>query len=166
LVAPYLAAPEHGLWLLPTEDFQRRSLEARVQVTSDAERALENRLARNRLLDNRTRSEAAALGLTVIDVDGRQDIEAMVMNVLPVDRLPRARIGSLRSRMRRAENDAMVGNVRSFRADLGPDAPPEWPVPFLCECDRLGCTELVELTPTEAAGRSSVRAEEFGDASE
>jgi hypothetical protein len=158
LVAPYLGSPHHGLWLLPTDEFQRRSLEARAgdsaKFTSDAARALEKRLARNKLLDDRTRSEAEVLGLRVIDVDGRQDVEAAVervIDLLPIDRLPRARVGSRRSRIRQAENDTMVRNVRSFRADLGPDAPPEWPVPFLCECDRLGCSKLVELTPSQAA---------------
>ena len=62
LVAPYLAGPGSGLWLVSTEQFQRRVLGARVGdasgFTSDAQRALDNLVRRNLLLNDRTMVQA------------------------------------------------------------------------------------------------------------
>jgi hypothetical protein len=168
LVEPHLTGKESALWLLPTDEFRRRALAARhtaSKATSDAERAQANLLARNAILDARTRSEATALGLRVVDVDGTRDVSATIAYVTellgPVlADAPRARTGRQRSTFRRVENDAMMTNVTAWLADLGPhrpDGPLE--LPFACECERLGCTAELMLGPAAyEAARDSGRA--------
>lgn len=78
-IAPLLTNPEHAVFLLPTSQFRRRQLTeryadpARAKANwgnSDHQKALEIRLARDHYWDQETRTEAAKLGLTVIDIDG------------------------------------------------------------------------------------------------
>src|SRR5690606_24632811 len=81
----HLPDRSYGLWLLPTEQFQRRVLAERAgsaaNFTSDAERAREKLVARNVLLVARTRREARDRGLTVVNVDGELDLPAMIERV-------------------------------------------------------------------------------------
>lgn len=158
LVAPHLFDPDWGLWLLPTPEFQRTALTARFnasQATSHAERAQENLLRRNGILDGRTRSEASDLGLRVVDVDGKRDLPTMIEHVTELlmpalTEVPRARTGRQRQALRRAENDAMVTNVKAWLADIAPRTPPDpLHLPFACECAQLGCTAEVERTPAD-----------------
>ena len=85
LIMPHLAGPEFGLWLVATEQLQRQVFESRIgdpaKFTSDAARAIELRIERNRLLNERIRSSAAAHGLTVFEVDGGHDLPAMTERV-------------------------------------------------------------------------------------
>jgi 2-phosphoglycerate kinase len=76
LVAPLLASPTQAVFLVPTEAFRQRQLRELPragQVTSevsDPERALANRLERDRLLARETVESARQQGLRVIEVDG------------------------------------------------------------------------------------------------
>ena len=158
LVEPYLPGPAWGLWLLPTSEFRRTALEARFsasQATSDAVRAQEKLLARNALIDSRTRSETAELGLRVVDVDGQRDLPAMIEHITdllaPVlSDVPPAGSGQQRGALRRAENDAMMTNVAAWLADLGPNGPKgSLRFPFGCECERLGCASEVSRTQAD-----------------
>jgi hypothetical protein len=173
LVASYLPDRDRALWLLPTPEFQRAALVARfdgARATSDPERAQQNLLDRNAILDARTRSEATRLGLRVIDVDGCRDLPSMITSIVDLlgpllANAPRARTGRRRSGMRRHENDTMVANVTAWLADMAPSAPPDpLMLPFACECERLGCTAELHQTPGEygaqrTAGRGIVAAE-------
>ena len=165
LVAPYLPGPEWGVWLLPTPEFRRAALAVRwnsSRSTSDAARAHEKLLARNDLLDHRTREEASTLGLRIVEVDGARDLPATIHHLTALldpalAPAPRARSGEERRSLRQVENDAMAGNVRAWLADLGPDAPPgPTHLPFACECERLGCAAEVQRTPADHANLRGV----------
>ena len=75
LVKPLLAAPGHGVWLLPTPDFRRAALDSRGSTwtiagqTSDPERALRNLLERDEMFTERLCAQAKHLDLHVIEVD-------------------------------------------------------------------------------------------------
>lgn len=151
LVAPHLTDRGHALWLVPTPEFRRSALAERPRLTRDRRAGLERLLERNALLDDMIRTQANALDLTVVTVDGRRDLSAMVDSIRDyfapaVRSLPRFRSGEHRRRVRKIENDAMVGNIRSFLADMGSQAPPPRPHLFCCECEQLGCASLVECT--------------------
>ena len=74
-VAPLLAEPRRGVWLLPTPAFRRAAFESRYGLwqiagrTSDPERALRNLLERDRMFTERLDARATSLGLPVIRVD-------------------------------------------------------------------------------------------------
>lgn len=126
LVAPYLASPRHGAWLLPTPEFRRRALESRstgaAKFTRDPERALENLLTRNALLDAQTRAEGETLDLRLFEVDGSDDPPTMAERVgahLCVAQLPSGAV--LRShRARRGLRHACSSRLR--RDAAGADA--------------------------------------------
>jgi len=166
LVAPHLGSPAHGLWLVPTEEFQESCLRKRGGVdsaTSDPERALRNRLARDAILNRLNRLQAAELGLTVIEVDGGRELRGMEEVVAEhfaelIAAGPRARDGVERRRIRRAENAAIHGNITSYLKAEHISGP--WPFPFVCECTTLGCTEQV-LRPIEEYGRLLERASRY-----
>lgn len=79
-----MAALANAYMTIPA-GFQRQVFESRVgdpaKFTSDAARAIELRIERNRLLNERIRSSAAAHGLTVFEVDGGHDLPAMTERV-------------------------------------------------------------------------------------
>jgi len=90
LVAPLLHAPNgarQAAWLLPTAAFRRAAFEARgadwhgAQRTSDPRRAMDNLLARDALFTEQVAAEAAALGLTTIDVDASLSVDGLVHRV-------------------------------------------------------------------------------------
>lgn len=152
-IAPSWSGPRSALWLLSSEEFRRKALTERQgdasRFTSDAQRALDKRIARDTILSDRIRRDAPE---SVLDVDGTRDLPEMIERVGAYFRDaiaagPRIADGATRQRVRRFENDVMVQNVRAFLAELGPQAPAEpAPLPFACECDRLGCEQLVEAT--------------------
>jgi hypothetical protein len=157
LVAPY-ADVDHAAWMLPDDHFRRRALSARTgsvtKFTSDPAGAFERLLERNRLLDARLQQEATDRGMGIIDVDTTRDLPTMIKEVS--DRLapalksmPRIRTGDQRRRIRTAENDAMMANTLAFLADVKPGTPPTDPLPFLCECQHLGCDQIVPRTPPQ-----------------
>ena len=158
LVAPLLGSPEHGLWLLPSPGFARRSVERRFSQIPDA---LERRYARDVILTELNRRQAAAHRLPVLEVDGSAPVEASVSHVSErIARLPglrRAASGSERQRIRTAENTAVVFQLIAWWEDaIGRDRMPDGPVfPFSCECDRLGCGVTVEVPVTEYQRRSA-----------
>jgi hypothetical protein len=146
LIAP-LVADGQALFLVPDEGRQRATLAARgsMSLTSDPERARANLTRRNMLLAGRIRDEAEACGLSVLEVD--RPLEGMIERAgatlePALSELPRIQN---RHAVRRFENDVLANQVRLYRASG--DAPPGEPkLPFACECDRPGCTDLVELT--------------------
>lgn len=159
LVAPLLPDAQRGLWLIPSSSFRRRTMAARAtdsaKFTSDADRALMKRLERDAIIDSQVRDEARKEGFTVFDVDGSEDLTAMIGRVTDyfrpmIDAGPRIADGAHRRRRRQAENAATARNVRAFLNDLGDDAPAD-PPPFrvACECDNLGCDAVVEVKPDE-----------------
>lgn len=153
LVAPHLASARHGVWLLPSDEFRRRALGQRVtgvERTGDPATAYEKLIQRNKLLDAYIRTEAESLGLATFDVDVTDDLPRMLdrvgnhfSEVLAV--LPRIRSGRERQRLRAYENDMMVRNAKAFFADLGAEDAAR-SVPFVCECERLGCAVIIDRT--------------------
>jgi 2-phosphoglycerate kinase len=75
LVKPFLAAPGHAVWLLPTPDFRRAAFETRGSLwqipdkTTDPQRALRNLLTRDEMFTQRVRREAEGLALNTIEID-------------------------------------------------------------------------------------------------
>jgi hypothetical protein len=87
LVAPMLSSPRQAIWLVPTEQFKLASFDQRVRSgdkggawarTSDPTRARANHVARDLLIGDLVRKQARALGLTVVEVDGRRSLEETV----------------------------------------------------------------------------------------
>lgn len=80
-VAPLLTSSRQALWLVPTEAFKRAMQPTRGgrpgNGTSDPARAYQNLLALDLRLAIDVKRRAAALGLTVIEVDGTKSIEEM-----------------------------------------------------------------------------------------
>lgn len=155
LIESYVDGSEHALWLVPTVDFARVALRGRgdaARLTSDENRARENRLQRDVLLSQRCRDEATVRGWTVWDIDGSIDLPTTIDRAADhfsaaIATGPRLATGAERRQRRRTENDDMLGNFRSFIADAGIADP--GPVPFVCECTSLGCEVIVQLTPAE-----------------
>ena len=78
LVAPHLDDPRRAIWLIPTEDFKRRSWAARDKPSfkrqvSDPVRAVQNAFTRDLLLGEEIARQAAAQGFDVLIVDGSKD---------------------------------------------------------------------------------------------
>jgi len=93
-VAPLLAAPWHGVWLITTPGFRRRVLERRPEPqqfwrrTSDPDGAFERLLERDALFAERTEREARELGLRVVTVDGTVPLDEVTAEVAEWFRLP------------------------------------------------------------------------------
>lgn len=155
-IAPHWSGPRSALWLLSSEEFRRNALTARAgdaaKFTSDAKAAMDKRIERDNILSERVRTDAAESDLTVFAVDGTRDLPTMIECV--ADYFGKAIAdgqsivdGPMRQRVRRFENDSMVGNVRSFLKELGAKAPAEaGTLPFTCECERLGCEQIADRT--------------------
>jgi hypothetical protein len=158
LVAPLLGSPGHGLWLLPSPDFARRSIARRFAQVPEA---LERRYARDVLLTELNRRQAAGRGLPVLEVDGSTPVDVSVARVAErIARLPglrRAACGPERQRIRMAENAAVVFQLVTWWEDaIGTDRMPDGPVfPFSCECQTLGCEQAAEVSVTEYRRRSA-----------
>lgn len=91
LVKPLLCESNRAVWLLPTPEFRHAVLERRggsawgfLGKTSDAERALDNLLERDRMFTNHLREETARLGLHTIDVDTTTSEAALTNRVAEV----------------------------------------------------------------------------------
>lgn len=83
IVAPALSDPRQGLWLVPTPEFKQASAVQRgkpgmAHETSDPDHATRNWRDRDRLLAEHVCRSAAALGLTVWEVDGKLTPEETV----------------------------------------------------------------------------------------
>jgi len=158
LVAPLLGSPDHGLWLLPSPDFARRSIARRYAQVPEA---LERRYERDVLLTELNRRQAATLRLPVLEVDGTRPVDVSIARVSDrIARLPglrRAASGPERHRIRMAENAAAVVQLVAWWQDaIGPERMPDGPVfPFACECETLGCERAAEASVTEYQRRSA-----------
>ncbi len=81
LVAPYLSDPRHGLWVVPTEAFQREHYAKRPWIhgilaeTRDPAQAFENWMCRDARFAEHVRKGCAARGYEVVVVDGRASLE-------------------------------------------------------------------------------------------
>ena len=156
LVAPWLAAPSHGLWLLPTPEFGALGRTRRVDIKpvagSAAEVARRHLIERDAWLTEVMRGQAEGLGLNTMVVDGSLDLgqtEAAVAKYFEgVLEGRRRATGAERAAMRRAENAESHRAVTMFLDSLGDKAPEDPPpVDFACECETLGCGASVSLSP-------------------
>lgn len=96
LVAPLLSRTDQAVWLVPAPEFRRAAFEARgftweiPRKTSDPQRALANLLARDALFTAQITTEATAMSLPVIAVDGDRSIDDVTRLVGQALRLPGA----------------------------------------------------------------------------
>ncbi len=87
LVQPLLTSSRQAIWLLPTSRLRLHTLESRGSLwampnkTSDPERALANRLERDRLLTEHVARVAAELRLRTVEIDIDQSLEAVFASV-------------------------------------------------------------------------------------
>ena len=83
LVFPWLSRIDQAVWLLPAPEWRRAAFSRRGSLwsiagrTSDPERALANLLARDALFTQELASQAAALHLSTIEVDGSLTIDEL-----------------------------------------------------------------------------------------
>ncbi|MGZ4291086.1 MAG: hypothetical protein ACXVQQ_00670 [Gaiellaceae bacterium] len=149
-VAAVLRAPDQALFLLPPPDDMRRlELRGPVLGTSDGTRARANAIERDLLIARTFEREARELRLPSLSVDAPLDelIERAASILQPaVGRFP---AGGDLCAVRRFENDVVATQVRLYRESLGTDAPPEWTMPFGCECGDSGCRATIELAPSQ-----------------
>jgi len=80
MIVPLLSRPNQAVWLVPTDDFKRESMERRgkpsfAALVKDPQRARASLLERDRLLNALIRSQAQALGCRLIEVDGARSAE-------------------------------------------------------------------------------------------
>jgi hypothetical protein len=157
-----LAGGDHGVWLLPTQEFQRARLEERPRTmferTSDPTRALENRVQRELRVGELIEDEARARGLHVLHVDETRDLAAVATAVQAIfadviSAGPRAETEPERRGLRRDENLILFRQLSAYFERL-PEAgdPMTSPVGFACECGATGCDATVEA-PLVVAGR-------------
>ncbi|MGZ0147613.1 hypothetical protein ACXJJ3_11125 [Kribbella sp. WER1] len=137
-----------AVWLVPDTEQTRR---AREQRPGDRER-LAGLLARDALLADRVRQEAAERGRVVIEVPADPDWALVAQGVADaLGPLPRLRGGEELSRQRQYENLAACRQGRLWQADSGPAELP--PYPFACECGTPGCAATWAGTPDEYDAR-------------
>jgi hypothetical protein len=143
-VLPDLVPPgEQAVFLDPTPEWQHEVLSTRSMPSSDPARALANRLVKDRLYADRVAALARARSFPVLVMDGSRELAAEVESLLEIPD-NRADLAAIR----RWENEAAAANIRSWLAS--PEAPREYyGYPFACECGRVGCDELVEMTIEE-----------------
>jgi hypothetical protein len=157
LVAPLVASPPNAVWLVPTAEFARSRLLKRRPLaglleSSDAERASEARVARERLFTDAIGEDLRDLGLPVVHVDESVDLDTAVAAVeqalaAPLVRLPRPATREERTALRREENAAVVRQARLHReAHPGLATLEEATYEFACECGASGCDATLRLT--------------------
>jgi hypothetical protein len=154
LIAPMMQTTEHGLWLVPSADFGRRGVATRGGsfLSDDAQ---SKRYRRDLLLTEWNAHQATALGLQTLEVDGSLSLaETLEVVASRLRQLPggliRARDGLQRQRIRQAENAVAVHQLLSWWKDMGPEFMPQAPVfEFSCECETLGCDQVVRLPVTD-----------------
>jgi hypothetical protein len=94
LVHALLSHTGQAVWLIPTPAFRPIGLDRRgtlwemANQTSDPERALTNRLARDAMLTEQIAQEAAAFGLPMITIDGKGELDDLVDSVAAALELP------------------------------------------------------------------------------
>jgi len=143
-----------AVWLVPDAEQTRRAREERLARAEDPEgRArLEGLLARDAVLADLVRREAAEHGRTLIEVSAAPDWTSVTRAVEDaLGSLPRLEAGAELRRQRQYENEAACRQGRLWQADIGLAALP--PYPFACECGRSGCTVVWSGTPDEYDAR-------------
>jgi len=142
-ILPDLVPPgEQAVFLDPTPEWQRTVLSGR-SMPSDPERALGNRLVKDRLYADRVAALAREHGFPVLVMDGNRELAAEVEALLEIP----DNAGGLAA-IRRWENEVAAANIRAWLSS--PEAPGEYGrYPFACECGSFGCDELLELTIEE-----------------
>jgi len=115
--------------------------------SSDPQRALANRLVRDRICADRIATRASA----VVVVDGSRDVADEVAALLEIEPEPI----DLRA-ARRWENEAVAANRRAWIASGDRRASSDILFTWVCECGERGCEEVVRLT-LDAFERHSVR---------
>lgn len=85
-LAPLLAQPFHAIWLVPTEAFKQASMINRGKPSfsaqvSNAEKAKQNILQRDRLIANYIRNEAKNCNLTLFEVGDSSSINEVIDTV-------------------------------------------------------------------------------------
>lgn len=155
-IAPRLAGRDHAVWLIPTSEFQSTRLRERPrhtwQQTSDPERALENRIERERLVGRHIEADALARELRVIRIDGSRsllEVAAEVGAILGelIARGPVASTPTERRALRRDDNLQVHSQVSTyFERAPGAGDPTADLVPFACECGAAGCDASVDTT--------------------
>lgn len=153
-VAPLVGAPDQALFLVSRPDEQRARLLARGPITrtSQPELARLKATERDLLITARVADEARELGLTALLVDRplAEMVEFADRALGPaIARLPPG--GDLAA-ARERENDALVEQVRLWRA-TGLAGGAFSALRLACECGRLGCDATVPLRPGEPLQR-------------
>jgi len=82
LLSPILSSKRQAVWLVPTEDFKRASMERRNKPSfrdkvSDPQRATRNVFVRDMLLAEEVSAQAESRGLTVYKIEGARSVEEM-----------------------------------------------------------------------------------------
>jgi hypothetical protein len=143
-------APGPALFLVASPELQRKLLGRRgsltYSATSDPERAFSNRVRRDELLAGHLRRHA----VVVEDVAETEHIVDDFVREHAGSWIQDADRGDVAAR-RREENDNRLDQWRRYSA-YEPRAR-EGTLDFACECDRPGCTELVELAFDQTGGR-------------
>jgi len=80
LLSPLLPSSRQAIWLVPTEEFKRASMERRNKPSfkdkvSDPERATRNLFLRDMLLAKQVKLQAQSFGMTVYEIDGALPVE-------------------------------------------------------------------------------------------
>ncbi|WP_238162952.1 hypothetical protein [Kribbella capetownensis] len=135
-------------WLVPNAEQTRRAREERLARAHDpAGRArLEGLLARDAVLAELVRREAAEYGRTLIEVSATPDWARIARGVESALGEPRRLpAGTALSAQRQFENAAACRQGRLWQADIGLAELP--PYPFACECGTSGCAETWSGTP-------------------
>ncbi|HZX03068.1 hypothetical protein, partial [Kribbella sp.] len=133
-----------AVWLLPDPEQTRRARQERP----GGHEQLEGLLARDALLADRVRREAAELGRVVVEVPADPDWAVIAQSVAEaLGPLPRLQGGAELSRQRQYENLAACRQGRLWQADRGLAELP--PYPFACECGTPGCARTWAGTPDE-----------------
>jgi hypothetical protein len=87
LVAPIIDSPSRMAVMVPTEEFRQHQLRALPRAStfshdvSDPERGQRQRIERDRLIAAAAVSSARRLGIQVIEIDGRQDADAVAQRI-------------------------------------------------------------------------------------
>ena len=139
-----------AVWLVPDAEQTRRAREQRLARAEDpAGRArLDGLLARDAVLADLVRREAAERGRIVIDVPADPDWAAITRAVEDaLGPLPRLEAGAALRLQREYENQAACRQGRLWQADIGLAELP--PYPFACECGRSGCSATWPGRPDE-----------------
>jgi hypothetical protein len=135
---------DQAVFLDPTPDWQRAVLLPRPMPSSDPDRALANRLVKDRLYADRVADLARERGFPVLAMDGTRDLVTEVESLVDVPE-GTADLGAVR----RWENEVVAANVRAWLASPEGLREQGHAYPFGCECGRRGCGETVQLTVEE-----------------